>query len=260
MSSRHPFMGDPFSGHFSTRLAGTPLRGGILARGSSIPADGGGSGTNPFVNQEAAPVEASPVDNAQGQCGPMCCRIPGTESRPCFTSSGAEGECEVFWMDTSNCGSPECVQDGSGEWKHPSCQAAPDVPPDILDIPPDIECPPGEYRNDRVEGGCACLPGTTRNAQGVCDAPYHDDLCPDGSPMPADGVCPTDTCPDGSTMPTSGICPTAPAVCAEGEKLDANGMCVPILISPCPEGEELDANGVCVPIPIPPESGAAAEP
>ena len=78
MSSRHTFMGDPFSGHFTTRLAG------------------------------AAP---EPPRKQMGQ-GLVCCTQPDG-SKPCFdTNYQGTGQCAVTDMDTSNVQHPPCGPDG----------------------------------------------------------------------------------------------------------------------------------------------------
>jgi hypothetical protein len=52
-----------------------------------------------------------------------------------------------------------------------------------------------------------CANGLPADEFGNCQT---TELCPDGSPIPPSGVCPTPTCPDGSPLPPDGICPTCP--------------------------------------------------
>lgn len=67
--------------------------------------------------------------------------------------------------------------------------------------------------------------------------------CPDGSPMPANGMCPQpQTCPDGSPMPPSGVC-SQPQTCPDGKPVPANGVCPNQY---CPDGSPIPANGMCL--------------
>lgn len=61
-------------------------------------------------------------------------------------------------------------------------------------------CPIGCNANATCKNKCP--DGSDIPASGVCG----NRLCPDGTLMPADGVCANNTCPDGTARPASGIC------------------------------------------------------
>lgn len=71
-------------------------------------------------------------------------------------------------------------------------------------------------------------------------------VCPDGTPVPASGLCPTGqpkTCPDGSPVPSNGVCFSAPHTCPDGSAMPPNGICGSGGI--CPDGSAMPSNGVC---------------
>lgn len=69
-------------------------------------------------------------------------------------------------------------------------------------------CPDPLVSNPAIPPVPACVCPVTLKApvNGSCETPSK---CPDGTPMPSSGICPTinPKCPDGSIMPSSGVCP-----------------------------------------------------
>jgi hypothetical protein len=113
-------------------------------------------------------------------------------------------------------------------------------------------CPPGTSHQPPPDGPCAPIP------------PPPGKLCPDGTTVAPDQVCPaaqtgpkTKTCPDGTSVPVGSACPTtgtgttstpgtgttSTPSCPTGQSPDANGNCVAPTTT-CAEGETLD-NGTC---------------
>jgi hypothetical protein len=67
--------------------------------------------------------------------------------------------------------------------------------------------------------------------------------CSKGERLDAEGNC-VPVCKDGEMLDKDGKCVPIDDKCKDGEKRDADGKCVPI----CPDGEKPDADGNCVPI------------
>ena len=130
--------------------------------------------------------------------------------------------------------------------------------------------PPGQYRDGRdpnngyecdgnngiargnpAHTGCTtppppppptCPDGSPMPADGVCG---NQELCPDGSPMPADRDCDDDElCPDGSAMPADGDCDDD-ELCPDGSAMPADGDCDEDEL--CPDGSPMPADGDCDP-------------
>lgn len=82
-----------------------------------------------------------------------------------------------------------------------------------------------------ADGKCVCPDGSPMPADGKCSG--VPTFCPDGvTPMPADGKC---LCPDGVTaMPADGVCR-----CPDGSVMPADGVCR------CPDGSVMPADGKC---------------
>ena len=232
MSSRHPFMGDPFSGRFATPLAGAP---------------------------------PEPPKKQMGQ-GLVCCTMPDGTNPCADTNYQGTGKCRVISIDTSNAQHAPC---GPGGLPQSCSQAPPGAPPSV------------EYCPDGV---------TPVPPSGICEPPYHDDLCPDGSPIPQYGICPADggdgdldllvACPNGdgtftiTSLATGEIINARASVteantggshvlnaddsrcggpggdpgCPQGYQEQADGSCLPA----CPTGQERLPDGTCATVPAPP--------
>ncbi|MGH1419727.1 MAG: hypothetical protein ACRBCJ_12780 [Hyphomicrobiaceae bacterium] len=75
------------------------------------------------------------------------------------------------------------------------------------------QCKPGSGEIRTSSGACACAPGSTRNKDGVCAKPREPEPTPEpiSEPPPQTGA----KCPDGYPIPRNGVCP-----CPRGETWD----------------------------------------
>ena len=100
-----------------------------------------------------------------------------------------------------------------------------------------------------ASGGETCPDGSPMPTSGVCPTTTTTDTtCPDGSPMPANGKCDTTTttgCPEGTMTNADGTCTTTTTTCPDGSPMPANGKCDTMTQSTCPDGSMPNTNGTC---------------
>jgi hypothetical protein len=131
-------------------------------------------------------------------------------------------------------------------------------------------CPPGQSHQPPPDGPCVpnpppppkmCPDGSTVAPDQVCPpAPTGPQTkqCPDGTTVPADATCPTTgpttpqtkQCPDGKSIPADQECPPPPTKqCPDGSTVPANQDCPPPPTKQCPDGSTVPANQDCPPPP-----------
>ena len=96
----------------------------------------------------------------------------------------------------------------------------------------------------------------TDTVSGDCSAVAPPTTCPDGSPMPADGICEQadgtiiELCPDGSEMPVGANCGDG-IPCPDDTTMDEEGNCLEDDVGGradtilCPDGSEMPAGANC---------------
>ena len=92
--------------------------------------------------------------------GQNCCRVPGTQERPCFTYNPTTQRCGNDWMDTSNADWPECVPAPpgyGGAYISPNADAGAGGGGAT---PSGTSCPPGQFWDGRqCRGSVGTMPG-----------------------------------------------------------------------------------------------------
>ncbi len=129
-------------------------------------------------------------------------------------------------------------------------------------VPPQKDCQQGQRRNIET-GDCERIPPVVKNCpkntvynerRNKCESQQRD--CPRGTSLDSNGRCVSNTpdCPDGTFLDKRGRCvpPRDVPECGERERLNANGVCEPIvrrIPQGCPDGTALDKRRKrCVPI------------
>ena len=202
-----------------------------LCPDGNAPGPDGKCGSVDWTWTPPAKCFAPNVIHDDGKCGPQCQPNETWSGTVCFSAHAGGTEYGTLCADGS--------------------------PP-----PPGGKCPP------RVSI-TPCASGSPRLPNGLCPA-----NCPLGTKKSPDGTCAiADACPSGEIRADNGQCVrnTPPATCPDGSPMPAAGLCaVAILAKPaptCPDGRPMPANGSCgvvflakqAPMPCPPPDYSACD-
>ena len=150
---------------------------------------------------------------------------PQPQSHADLNGGGANGQCTGGAYCSTRNGAPSLNGNGDGKAVGKPCAGCVGKADNKN---PQGQRPNGSDHNAGYECDRNNGIGKTNPAHTGCRTPTTVvQTCPDGSPLPASGVCPTPPrlCPDGSPLPASGVCPTPPRLCPDGSVMPPNGKC-----------------------------------
>ena len=180
---------------------------------------------------------SSNADHLKGTAGTSgTWNLPQPPSNADQNTGGANGQCPSpgAYCSTRN-GSPSLNGNGDGKAVGKPCAGCVGKADNKN---PQGQRPNGSDHNAGYECDRNNGIGKTNPAHTGCKTtPTVVQTCPDGSPLPPSGVCPTPpppppppsqlTCPDGSPLPAGGVadCPRPPILCPDGSVMPPNGKC-----------------------------------